>query len=135
MKQRVASNQRPTTLAKLLQEPYIPLEEQLNIIHAVLQNRDSFHAHAEGESGNFGCFVTDEAIHIRIDHAAAQQFNPSAGLAVAAGSTVARALAIAENTTDLHVGAGLGEWKEGRIEARFDARPEQCLHGVVERAL
>src|SRR5882762_3508556 len=97
-------------LPKLLQKPYITLKEQLNIIHAVLQNRNPFHAHAECKSRNFRRIVIYEAIHIRIDHAAAQQFNPSAGLAVAARSAVTYALAIAENATDLHVGARLGKW-------------------------
>src|SRR5713226_1551225 len=122
-------------LPKLLQEPHIALEEKLNIIHAVLQNRNPFHAHAEGKSRNFCRIVIYKPIHIRIDHAAAQQFNPTAGLAVAARSAVAHALAIAENATDLHVGARLGKRKERRIEARLHARSEQRFHGVVERAL
>src|SRR6202795_1401501 len=100
-------NDEPRTtndlLPKLLQKPNITLKEQLNIIHAVLQNRNPFHAHAEGKSRNFCRIVIHEAVHIRIDHAAAQQLNPSAGLAVAARSAVAYALAIAENATDLHV--------------------------------
>ncbi len=37
-------------LPKLLQKPYIALKEKLNVIYAVFQNRDPFHAHAEGES-------------------------------------------------------------------------------------
>ena len=79
--------------------------------------------------------VIDESVHIRIDHAAAQQFNPSAGLAVAARATVAISVATAENATDLHIGAGLGEREERRIEARLHARSEQRFHGVIERAL
>src|SRR5580692_4465746 len=96
-------------LSKLFQKSYIALEEQLNIIHAIFQNRNTFHTHAERESRNFCCVVIDEAVHIGIDHAASQQLNPSAGLTVAAGSAVAHALAIAENATDLYVGAGLGK--------------------------
>ncbi len=45
---RTTNDQR--LLSKLLQEPHIALKEKLNIIHAILQNRDPFHAHAEGES-------------------------------------------------------------------------------------
>src|ERR1039458_4243109 len=72
----VANSERPTTndcLSKLLQEPHIALKEKLNIIHAVLQNRNPLHAHAEGESRNLRRIVVDESVHIRIDHAAAQQ--------------------------------------------------------------
>src|ERR1017187_1789176 len=112
---RIANDQRPTTndcLSKLLQEPHIALEEQLNIIHAILQNRNPLHAHAERESRNLRRVVIDEAVHIRIDHAAAQQLDPSAGLAVAARTAIARTFAVAENATDLHVGARLGKWEE-----------------------
>src|SRR3984885_11417064 len=122
-------------LSQLLEKPGVALKEQLNIIHAILHDRDAFHAHAESESRNLGCVIVDEAVHIRIDHAAAEKFDPSAGLAVAAGSAVARAFAIAEDAADLHVGAGLGEGEERWIEARLDARAEHRFHGVVERAL
>ena len=45
------------------------------------------------------------------------------------------AFTIAENATDLHVGAGLGEREERRIKARLHARSKQRFHRVVERAL
>src|ERR1035437_8587336 len=112
---RIANDHRPTTnycLSKLLQEPHIALKEKLNIIHAVLQNGNPFHAHAEGESRNLRRIVVHESVHIRIDHAAAEQLDPSAGLAVAARTAVARAFAVAEDATDLHVGARLGKWEE-----------------------
>src|ERR1035437_1545790 len=84
----VANSERPTTndcLSKLLQKPHIALEENLNIIHAILQNRNPPPAHAERNPRNLRRIVIDKAVHIRIDHAAAQQLNPSAGFAVAAG--------------------------------------------------
>src|SRR6266404_601469 len=112
-------------LSKLLQKPYITLKEQLNIIHTVLQNRNPFHAHAEGKSRNLCRIVIHKAVHIRIDHAAAQQLNPSAGLAVPARTTVAYSLAVTENATDLDVGARLGKREERRIETRLHARSEQ----------
>jgi hypothetical protein len=40
----------PQRLPKLFQEPNIALKKQLNIVDAVFQNRNPFHAHAEGES-------------------------------------------------------------------------------------
>src|ERR1019366_9831062 len=108
-------DQRPTTidcLSKLLQEPHIALKEKLNIIHAILQNRNPLHAHAERKPRNLRRIVVHEAVHIRIDHAAAQQLNPSAGLAVAAGTAAARGFAVPEDANDLHVGARLSKWEE-----------------------
>src|ERR1700692_4248043 len=101
--------ERPATLPELFQKPHIAREKQLYVIHAILQNRDSLYAHSKGKSGKFRRIIIDKSIYVRINHAAAQQLNPSAGLAVAARSAVAHALAITENTTDLHVGARLGE--------------------------
>src|ERR1035438_9258168 len=45
------------------------------------------------------------------------------------------ALAAAEDAAHLHVGAGLGEGEERRIETRLHRRAEQRLHRVVQRAL
>src|SRR5258708_20514024 len=112
VKKLLANEQRLTTndvLPKLLQEPHITLKEQLNIIHAVLQNRNPLHAHAEGKSRNFRGIVIYKPIHIRIDHTAAEQFNPSAGLAVAARSAVTAALSITKNPTNLHSALPFGK--------------------------
>jgi hypothetical protein len=46
-------NQRLTAgdgLPKLLKKPYIALKEQLDIIHAILHNRNPLDAHAKSES-------------------------------------------------------------------------------------
>src|SRR5271166_7051209 len=108
-----ASSQEPVAvLCKLFQKPYIPRKEQLNIVHAILQNRDPLHAHAERKSRNLCRVIIHKPIHIRIDHSTTEQFNPSAGLAVPAWSAIAHALPIAENAADLHVCARLGEREE-----------------------
>jgi len=73
-------NWRLKDLSKLLQESHIALEKQLNIIHPVLQNRESVNAHAESEAGDFFrvvAIVLYEFEDIRINHAAAQDFNPA----------------------------------------------------------
>ena len=99
-------------LDKLLQEPDIPVEEQLNIVHAILQNRNPLHAHAEGEAADFLRIVIYEPINIRIHHAAAQQFNPAASLAVPARAAITISPPSAKNATDLHIRARLGERKK-----------------------
>src|SRR5260370_36527312 len=76
---------------KLLQEPYVPLKEQLNIIHAIFQQREPVHAHAEGESRNFLRVIPvvfHELKHVGIDHATTQHFNPSCLLAGTARSVI-----------------------------------------------
>src|ERR1035438_8088745 len=113
---RFAQDDKRKKLLKLFQKSYIALKEQLNVIYSVFQNCDAFYAHAEGEAGNFCRVVIYKAEDVGVDHAAAEEFDPSAGLAVAAGSAVADAFAIAEDATDLHVGAWLGEREERRIE-------------------
>ncbi len=120
-------------LSKLLQKPHVPIEEQLNVIHALLQNRDAVHAHAEGEAGDLFRIVTHKAEHIRVHHAAAQQFDPAALLAVPAARSLP--FAAAEDTAEQHLGAGLGKGEKRRTEARPHARSEQRLHGMVQRSL
>src|SRR3984885_12805282 len=122
-------------LCKLFQKSDVARKEQLNIIHAILQNRDPLHAHAECKSRNLRRIVIHKPIHIRIDHAAAQQFNPPAGFAVPAWSAVADTLAVTENAADLQLRARLGERKERRIKPRLDARSKHRFHCMVERAL
>src|SRR5258708_39428162 len=128
VKKLLANEQRLTTndvLPKLLQEPHITLKEQLNIIHAVLQNRNPLHAHAEGKSRNFRGIVIYKPIHIRIDHTAAEQFNPSAGLAVAPRSAVAHALPITKKPTDRPAAPRSGKRKDTRKETGRHARPDR----------
>src|SRR6516162_6478825 len=123
---------RAGSSCELLQKPHVALVEQLDLLDLVLQYGDALHTHAEGEAQNLRRVVAvllHELEHVGIDHSAAQQLDPAAEFALAA------AVAAAEDAAYLHVGAGLGERKERRVEARFYRRAEQRLHGVVERAL
>ncbi len=101
---------------ELLQEAHIALVEQLDLFDFVLQDRDAFDAHAEGEALNLRRVVTvlfHKVEDVGIDHAATQQFNPAAVLALAA------TLAATEDAAHLHVGAGFGEREERWVEARL----------------
>src|ERR1700740_594994 len=83
------NDQRPTTsLPKLLQKPHVPLEEELNVIHAVLQKRDAVGANAEGEARyllRVVAIVLHEFEYVGIDHAAAQDFDPAGSFAGTTG--------------------------------------------------
>src|SRR5580698_6620694 len=111
---RLAAHRSPP-LPKLLQKPHISLKKMLQIIHAVLQHGDAVGAHTEGESGNFLRIVSTlfyELEHIRIDHATAQNFDPSCLLAGTARIISALAAPTAYEAADIHFRAGLREWKE-----------------------
>src|SRR5215475_5186164 len=121
-------------LTELLKESRVSGIKQADIADAVLHHGDAVDSHAEGEAADFlrivgGLLALHEAEDCGVDHAAAEQLDPARVLALAA------ALAAAEGAADLHICAGFGEGEERGKEARFDARAEELLHGVVERAL
>src|SRR5271168_4425582 len=66
-------------LRKLLQKPHVPIEEQLQIIHPILQQSDPVRAHAEGKPGDFSRVipvVLHKLKHVGIHHAASENFDP-----------------------------------------------------------
>src|ERR1700722_20060058 len=92
---------------------------------AVLDHGDALDAHAEGEAGDlFGVVGVIEAEFAAlrgdggedggVDHAAAEELDPAGVFALAA------ALAVAEDTGDLDVGAGFGEGEEAGEETGFE---------------
>src|SRR4051812_22851259 len=96
--QRLRAND---SLPKLLQKPHIPLKEQLQIIEPVLQHGDSIYAHAKGKPGYFFGVVTvvfHKFKDVGIDHAAAENLNPSRLLAWTACVGAALAAASAYET-------------------------------------
>src|SRR6516225_10281236 len=134
-----ARSQKPVAdLPKLLQEPHVPLEEQLNVVYTVLQNRDAVGSHAEGEAGDYPrvvAVVLDELEDVGVDHAAAQDLDPAGGLAGAAGFGAALSASAADEATHHHLGARFGEGEKRRAELRLHAGAEEFFHGVVECAL
>jgi len=124
-------------LPKLLQEPDIALKEELQIIQAVFEHGDSIDAHAEGEAGNLLgiiAVVLHKLEDIGIDHATAENFDPSTLLAGTTGLAAALTASAADETGHHHFGAGFGERKERRAKAGLHARSEKRLHGVIERS-
>src|SRR5947207_6641742 len=97
-----ASRRRYEDLSKLFQEPHVPIKEQLNIIHSVLQDCDAVCAHPEGEAADFPGVVINKSVHVRIDHAAAQNLNPSCLFAGTARLRVALSAAATDETGHQH---------------------------------
>src|SRR5215467_101281 len=102
-------------LCKLLQKPYIALEEQLDVVYAVLQNCDPIHTHSKGEACDlFGIIVVvfHELEDIGIHHATAENFDPAGLLAGTTGFEITLTAAATDKATHQHFGAGLREWKK-----------------------
>src|SRR5579859_4706963 len=96
---------------ELLQEAHVTLVEQLDVVNFIHTHGNALHAHAVGESADLGRVVAValyEFKDVRINHAAAEQPDPSALLPDAV--TFAHAI----EATDGNLGAGFGEGKERR---------------------
>src|SRR5690606_32054637 len=66
---------------KLPEEPQVVVEKRAQVVDAIAQHRQALDAHAEGEAGVALGIDADRAQHVRVDHAAAEHFQP-AGAAV-----------------------------------------------------
>src|SRR5579884_4139620 len=127
-----------SALSKLLQESHVPLKEQLQIIKPILQHRNSINAHAKGETGNlFGivAVVLHKLEDVGIDHAAAENLDPSGLLAGSAGAPFTLPASAADEAGDEHLRARLGERKKRWTKAGLHIRAEQCFHRVIKGPL
>src|SRR5574340_767862 len=66
------------SLVELLEEAQIALVEQAQIVHAVAQHRQAFHAQAESETEIFFAVDVDVLQHVGMHHAAAADLQPAA---------------------------------------------------------
>ena len=100
------------------------------MVDAVLQHRDPLEAHAEGEARPLlGVVALDEAEHVRVDHAGAEDLDPARVLAGAA------ARAVAQEAGDVELDARLGEREEVRAQQDLAVGAEQLAGEVLERPL
>ena len=63
-------------MPKLVQETRVVLEEELDVVDAVLEHGEAVEAHAEGEAGDFAGVVADVVEDRRVNHASAAKLNP-----------------------------------------------------------
>ena len=106
---------------KLAEEADIVLGEETKILHTVFEIGDTLHAHTEGIAGidfavNAACLE-----HVGIHHAATENLYPTGTLAERA------AFAAAYITTDIHLGARLGEREIRRTETNLRFCAEHLL--------
>src|SRR5437867_698276 len=88
---------------ELAQEAQIVLEEETDVVDAVLEHGDALDAHPEGPTGDFFGIVADVPQHLRVDHARAEDLEPTGLLAHAT------AVATAQEADHVDFRRGLGE--------------------------
>ena len=108
---------------ELLQHPHVVVEEAPQVGDAVPQHRDPLDPDAEGEALDplgVVAVLGDEAEHVGVDHAGAEDLDPALALAeVAALAAGQRAGAAALEAGDVDLDAGLGEGEEVRPQAHL----------------
>src|SRR5215471_17003414 len=109
-----------TRSMKLFQEPHVILKQQPNIIQAVHQSAHAIDSEPKSKAGVFMWIDIDRAQHVRVDHARTTELNPAGVLADAATGTATL------EATEIKLGAGFGERKIGRPEARARARAKHA---------
>src|SRR5262249_34973476 len=111
------------------EEAQVVLEEEAQIVDAVLQHRDALDAHPERPARVVLRIVADVLQHLRVHHPAAEDLEPAGLLAHTA------TVAVTGEAQHVHLGRGLRERKEGRPEADPRARPEHLAREELERPL
>ena len=86
------------TAFKLAQEADVVFGEETQVFHAIFEVCDTLNSHSEGIAGiDFAVYATSFE-DVRIQHSAAQDFNPSGSFAECASLTAA------DIATDIHLG-------------------------------
>src|SRR5438105_9268408 len=120
---------------ELPQEADVVLEKDLDIVDAVLKHGETVDADPEGKATDFFRVVVDEAVDGGIDHAGAEEFNPSRAFALRTRSPASdRAGSAAEGTGDVKLDARLREGEIAGTETRLDARAEEFFYEILDSA-
>src|SRR5476651_1498456 len=117
------------SVRELLEESQIVLVEQPDVLDLIAENRDALDADAPREAGVFLRVVAHRLEHRRVDHAAAEDFDPAALLAHRAADAVARPAA------DVHFGARLRVREEARTEPQPRLLAEHVAREGEQRPL
>ena len=134
----VATNSRSQRVETLIPRPrprplpeeaQVVVEEEADVVDAVLEHGDSLDAHAERPASHGLGVVAHVPEHVRVHHARAEDLEPAVLLADPAPA------AAAEEAEHVHLGRRLGERKEGRAEPDARPRAEHLAGEQLERAL
>lgn len=113
---------------KFLEETDIVLGEHAQILDLIFQIGDSFDTHTQGEARIFLGIDAASVEHIRIHHAATEDFNPSGPFTERASFTTAKV------ARDIHLGRWLCKREIARAEAYLSLLTKH-LAGEIEQGL
>src|SRR5260370_17082146 len=105
------------------------MEIKLQIVDIVLELRQAIDANAKGKAGKMIRVIIHETVDGRINHASAEQLDPTRLLAHRA------ARAAAEHARRVDFDRRLGERKIARPQARFHFTPEKFPHQIFDTTL
>src|SRR5262245_63173088 len=104
--------------AELREEAQVVVEEESDVVDLVLEDGDALDAHPEGPARHLLGIVADVAQDVRVNHARAEDLDPSPVLAEAT------AAAAALEAQDVRLRGRLREREERRAEAQSRPWPE-----------
>ena len=115
------------TTLKLAEETDIVLGEQTQVLDAIFEVRDTLYAHTERVSAVLLAIDAAGLEYVRIHHAAAEDLYPPRSFAERTTGTAA------DITTDIHLGAGLGEGEITRTQTDLGLGTEHLLAEIKQR--
>src|SRR4029077_4861680 len=111
------------------------LKKHLDVVYAVLEHRETVHAHAERKAAYFFRVVVHEAVDRGINHARAEKFNPAGAFAFATCRAAGTGpTAAAENAGDVEFPRRFGERKITRTKTRFHAGTKILFDEIFDGA-
>src|SRR5262249_54143166 len=113
----------------------IVLKKHLDVVDSVLKHCQTVHAHSEREATDFFPVVVHEPVNGRIDHARAEEFDPTRAFALAARRATCRgSAAAAKNAGDIEFHGWFGKWKITWPETGLHARPKKLSDEIFDGA-
>lgn len=106
---------------EFLQEACIVFREKAEVVDAIFQVGDTLYTHTEGISAVYFAVNAVQLQYVRVNHPAAQDFNPTCTF------TEWASLAAADVAADVHFGAGLCKGEVGGTQADFGIIAEHFL--------
>ena len=114
---------------KLFQKPHIVFEEEAQVVDLEFEHGDSFDAHSKGKAGVFVAIDVAVFENLRVNHAAAKDFDPAAVF------TDFATCAAANHARYVHFGGWFGKREIRRTETDFGVFSEKLLNKIIKRLL
>ena len=115
--------------SELPEKSDVVLEQQPDIIDAVMKHGDPLNAHSEGKARVFLRVVPDMSEHLRVDHTAAEALDPPCF------GTDPAPLPAANDASHVNLGTGLGKGEETWSESHRYFTAEELVDKLDEYTL